>query len=226
MEFRMRLEEHREIPIPMVTSREMAEVRVVVWDADGSLYPHDSPGRTFTGSTLHHFITLNTITYIQQKEHVPAEKAKFILWQAQQEGGRMSDMFINRYHTTQKEYYDAVWGPVNPKDVVKNAENAVALIRKFHREGKDQILLTASPDIWQQHLVEYLGIADCFRRRYYAELFNKKYDVFSQLAREFDPSTIASFGDQMQSDIEPASYFGMKVFHITSPQSLLPFLGK
>jgi FMN phosphatase YigB (HAD superfamily) len=220
----MRLEELRDRPIPMVTPKEMAGIHVVIWDADGSLYPHDSPDHTFTDSTLHKLITQNTLLYIQEIEHVPEETARLILWMAQRSGGRMSEGFIERYHVTQEEYYQRVWGPVDPKDVVQEEGNAVALIRKYHTDGKYQILLTASPNIWQTHLVEYLGIGDCFKRRYYAEMYNRKAEVFSQLAKEFTPSTVASFGDTLYSDIEPAHALGMHVLHITSPQSLQPFL--
>jgi FMN phosphatase YigB (HAD superfamily) len=217
-------EEFKEIPIRMITPAEMSGIQTVIWDADGSFYPHDSPNHTFTDSTLHKLITQNTLSYIQEKEQVSEATAKLILWHLQQSDRRLNEEFIDRYHVTKEVYYERVWGPVDPKDVVREEGNAVALIRKYHAEGKYQILLTSSPNIWQRHLIDFLGLNDCFQRRYYAELYNRKPEIFSRLAQEFTPSTVASFGDQLHSDIAPAYALNMRVFHITSPQSLLPFL--
>lgn len=211
--------------VNMIKPEQMASVDVVVFDMDGTLYELDGEDGGFVGSSLHLGIRKASIAFIIAREQISEGKAQDILTEALLDEVGPSNFLSRRYGMTRKEFFDIVWD-LDPTGIVQNFEPAVGAISHFAKKGKKLILLTAAPEIWQKRVLEFLGISDKFFRTYTAEMFGHKKDVFSLLANEFDPKSVVSVGDQLQTDILPAAEKGMHVFLVKSPKSLEIFVEK
>ncbi len=209
----------------MLTPEGLVEIDVVIWDMDGSLYRHDGEGGGFKGSSLERAVTKSAIRFIMEHEGITEATATALYNETLHDDVGTSRVLASKYGITRKEYFDVVWD-LDPVSIVQDFEIPTKIVRMLAEQGKEQILLTAAPEAWQRRVLSFLGIEDLFFRRYNAEMFGKKDEVFTALAQEFDPARVLSIGDQMHSDILPASERGMKVFLVESPKSLKVFKDK
>jgi FMN phosphatase YigB (HAD superfamily) len=85
------------------------------------------------------------------------------------------------------------------------------------KQGKRLFLLTGSPRVWMENVVNFLALGGLFERKFHGEMFGTKSEVFEKLAKEFDPETILSIGDQFETDLKPASDLGMSIFEVKDP---------
>ncbi len=217
-------EDNKPIDIPMLTPEGLADIDVVVWDMDGSLYRHDGEGGTFKGSSLERAVTHSAIRFIMEREGVGEEAATALYEETILDEVGTSRVLAVRYGITRKDYFDVVWD-LDPTGIVQDFEIPMSVVKQFSAMGKRQMLLTAAPEAWQKRVLSFLGIDDMFFRRYNAEMFGKKDEVFAALAREFNPAHVLSIGDQMHSDIVPAFAVGLQVFHVPHPRALLTLTG-
>ncbi|MBI2405411.1 hypothetical protein HYV22_04540 [Candidatus Gottesmanbacteria bacterium] len=217
-------EDNKPIDIPMLMPERLVDVDVVVWDMDGSLYRHDGERGTFKESSLERAVTRSAIRFIMDREGIDEVTAMTFYEETLLDEVGTSRVLAARYGITRKEYFDVVWD-LDPKGIVRDFEIPKRVVKKFAELGKQQILLTAAPEAWQKRVLSFLEIEEMFFRRYNAEMFGKKDEVFADLAREFNPARVLSIGDQIHSDIAPAFAVGLRVFHVSHPQALLTLMG-
>jgi len=217
-------EDEKSIEITMLRPERLVDIDVVVWDMDGTLYSHDGVGGAFTGSSLERAVTQSAINFIMNRENVERAVAIALYEQTLFDEVGTSRVLANRYSITRKEYFDAVWD-LDPKGVVRDFEIPKKVVKEFLTRGKRQILLTAAPEAWQKRVLAFLNLEESFFRRYNAEMFGKKDEVFTELAHEFNPKRVLSIGDQIHTDIAPAFTAGLSVFHVSTQHALLTLIG-
>lgn len=220
----MAKEDNKPLDILMLTPEGLAEIDVVIWDMDGSLYRHDGEGGVFKGSSLERAVTKSAIRFIMGQEGITEAAATALYSETLLDEVGTSRVLAAKYGITRKKYFDIVWD-LDPVGIVQDFEIPIIAVKALAKQGKKQILLTAAPEAWQRRVLSFLGIENLFFRRYNAEMFGKKDEVFIALAQEFDPARVLSIGDQMHSDIMPAFAVGFKVFHVSHPQTLLTLIG-
>lgn len=190
---------------------------------DGTLYQLDGEGGTFKNSTLFKTVILNSVQFVQNKEAINKEVAEEIIKEALKDSIGISNILSKRYGITRASYFDVAWN-IDPKKVIKNFEGPKLAIPKLKRNGKRLFLLTAAPRVWMENVIKELGLESEFERKINGEMFGKKDEVFESLAKEFDPRTITSIGDQFETDLKPAIRLGMSIFKIDNPTDFFKFI--
>lgn len=193
------------------------EHEVMVFDMDGTLYLHDGDNGTYKNSSLIKNVISNSIEFVISKENSSLEVASQLINDALKDTIGISRVLAKRYGISRQDYFDIAWN-IDPKKVVKNFEKQVDTIQKLKKNNKRMFLLTAAPRVWMENVLNEFGLTNAFERKYNAEMFGKKDEVFEKLSKEFDPKTIVSIGDQFETDLLPAQNLGMSICLIKSPE--------
>ncbi len=204
------------------------EVRIAVLDMDGSLYAHKDPlhhtRETFYHTMLGISLQEQITSYISQQENIGPAEAQRIFIEAAADDVGPSRFLSQRYQISRQDYFAKTWGNLETDKFVDAAdiEAADIVINAFRKRNIRPFLLTAAPRVWAAKVLDHLdlGLA-AFKRYYYGENYNRKADVFSQLAKEFNPATVLTIGDEYKNDILPAHNLGMQTYHITPSTPLL-----
>ncbi len=204
----------------LAPSELMAQSDVIVFDMDGTLYLLDGDNNGFKNSTLNKMVLANTRKLIMEKEGASEEIAQSIVNDVLFKKEHLSIAIGNRYQLTREELFNITWD-IDPQGILNNYENSQKVIKTIHQMGKQLILLTAAPQIWQKRVVKYLDLEKCFTDVYYSEQFKYKQEIFSKLPNIYPQKRILSVGDQYDTDIEPAESLGMSGFKVNHPDDLL-----
>lgn len=191
----------------------------IVIDMDGTLYTLDGPGNRFAGSTLAKNIGDNIRTFIQGRENCSRERAEEILEQASADTVGPSVFLSRRYGIERTEYFQNVWGVLDP-DVIVRGNETKSILRELKQSGRSLRLLTSAPAVWTKKVMQSLDIEDLFDDVTTAELFNRKHEVFRRYASRKEPAQQVSVGDQLHSDILPAREAGMQTIQVSAGRPL------
>ena len=186
---------------------------------DGTLYELDGKSAGFKGSTLELTVKRNAVEFIMKTESLSKGSALEILNLGLLNTIGLSIFFSERYQITRKDYFNQVWN-INPEGIINNFKIPVKVIKRIAQLGKELILLTSSPNVWQEKVISYLGLDNVFGSVYTGEEFGKKDEIFKLLSEKYIPSEIISIGDQKKTDIDPALEYGIKGILIKNPNDL------
>ena len=192
---------------------------IIVFDMDGTLYELDGESGTFKNSTLSRSVISNSVDFVIGRENCDRNFAEILIEKAQKDSIGISNVLSKRYGITRAAYFDIAWN-IDPKKVIKNFEIPKLAIQKLRGDGKRLFLLTAAPRVWMKNVVKELDLDGHFERKYHGEMFGPKTEIFESLAKEFDPKTILSIGDQFETDLRPAINLGMSILEIKKPNDI------
>ena len=204
-------------PLTELIERALTELQLpqnIIFDMDGTLYNLDGEDEGFNGSRLEQSVLIKAKAYILAKEKCTEEEAKSILLQGLADKVGISNVLAQRYEITREEYFENVWGKINPEEVLNRTdfERTRQTISQLAEKGKKMILLTSAPPVWAKKVLEAAGVNKYFTEIYAGEQFASKEEVFEKLANQYGAENLISIGDQMQTDIEPARKRGMRAF--------------
>lgn len=203
--------------------KEFTQSKIYIFDMDGTLYKHDGDAGTFKNSSLHKKVILNSLQFVLQKEGGSVQVAQEIIDQGLKDSIGISNVLSKRYGINRSDYFDITWN-INPKEIIKEFEIQRDTVLKLNKLGKRLFLLTGAPKVWMENVMAELDLNEIFERKFNGEMFGKKDEIFELLAKEFDPKTILSIGDQFDSDLAPAQNLGMNIFQVTDPRDLLKLI--
>lgn len=197
---------------------------ILIFDMDGTLYQHDGVNGTFKNSSLNNVVLINSEKFVMDRENCDRKTAKALVMEALvTDTIGISNFMAKRYGITRGNFFDIVWN-INPKSVIKNFDIQAEIVKKLSKTDKKLFLLTGAPRVWMENALEFLELSDLFERKFNGEMFGTKSEIFEMLAEEFEPSSLLSIGDQLESDILPAEKFGIKTLHIKKPEDLLKLI--
>lgn len=196
----------------MVENLRFNKVEIAIFDMDGTLYQHDGENGTIKNSSLFNCVISNSVKFVAAREDSSTEEAiKLVMHAHSTDKIGISNFLANRYGITRSQYFDEVWD-IDPSGIVKDYEKRCEYVKAISRSGLRMFLLTAAPRIWMINVLNFLDLNTAFERKYNGEMFDTKEDVFISLAKEFNPNSLLSVGDQDYSDIVPAANLGMQGF--------------
>lgn len=194
--------------------------KIFLFDMDGTLYQHDGENGTFKNSTLYKKVIENSIEFVINKENCGFETASKLVQQALvTDTIGVSNFMAKRYGITRADFFDIVWN-MDPEKIIKNPEIQVQTVNEIAKRGKRLFLLTGAPRVWMENVLKFLDLGEVFERKFNGEMFGKKDEIFESLAKEFNPNTIISIGDQFETDLKPARALGMSIFEVKDPTDL------
>lgn len=196
---------------------------IVILDVDGTLYQLDGKDNGYSGSKLETAVLENCQRFIIGIENCSVETAKMIMKQGLQDSIGLSNFLSQRYGITREEYFNNVWN-INPQNLISNYQVQVDVVKQLSKTGKKIVLLTSAAKVWQQQVINFLGLTDYFESIYTAESFTQKGEIFQMLSERYRPEKITSVGDQEKTDIIPAAAFGCKTLLVQNPNDLKKLL--
>lgn len=197
---------------------------ILIFDMDGTLYQHDGDNGTFKNSSLNKVVIANSEQFVIDREGCDITTAKALVSEALvTDTIGISNFMAKRYGITRGEFFDIVWN-IEPSSVIKNFTTQTRVIKKLSKTNKKLFLLTGAPRVWMENTLKFLELSDLFERKFNGEMFGTKSEIFQKLANEFDPSSLLSIGDQLESDILPAQKFGLKTFLVKNSEDLLKLI--
>lgn len=192
---------------------------VVIFDMDGTLYELDGENNGYSGSTLEAKVLNNCLSFIVKQENCTNDEASQIIQAGLNNAVGLSQYLSERYAISREDYFNIVWD-IEPQGLVYNFQIAAQTVKKISESGKKLVLLTSAPKVWQEKVVEFLGINNLFEAIYTGEDFSQKEEIFSMLAQRYEPFKILSIGDQETTDIAPAAALGLSTLLIRNPNDL------
>lgn len=201
----------------------LKNIQILIFDMDGTLYRHDGDAGTFKNSSLHKKVILNSLQFVLQREGGSLQVAQEIIDQGLKDSIGISNVLSKRYGIKRSDYFDIAWN-INPGEIIKEFDIQRDTVVRLNKAGKRLFLLTGAPRIWMENVMTDLGLSEVFERKFNGEMFGKKDEIFDSLAKEFDPKTLLSVGDQFESDLAPAQKVGMNIFQVKKPDDLLKLI--
>lgn len=196
--------------------------RLLVFDMDGTLYRQSSPSNTYTGSKLEETVNQNARNLIIKQGWADESTVDIVIQAGLTDPIGLSNYFQTNFNIARSEYFNKVWD-INPEGMLKDYKETIEVIQILAATNT-LILLTSAPKVWQQQVCNYLDIRDLFDRVITGEQFGKKDEIFEQLSREYNSSNAISIGDQLKTDIEPATKYGFQTLLVKKPQDLQKLL--
>lgn len=193
--------------------------QVVIFDMDGTMYLLDGKNNGFSGSTLESNVLKNALTFIVKNENCSVEAAEKIRQEGLEDPIGLSAFLSKRYQISREDYFNNVWN-IDPKNIITNFEVPVKTIKALKLTGKKLVLLTSAPKIWQQRVINYLGLNEAFEVVYTGESYGKKDEIFNILSQRYNSENITSVGDQEKTDIIPAKQVGIKGLLVNNPNDV------
>jgi len=195
------------------------KIKTIVFDMDGTLYQIDGNNNGYKNSSLEKNVHKNALRFILKTENCTKKEAKVILNLALKDKIGISNFLSKKYSISRENYFNVIWD-ISPAEIVQNFEIAVQIVNQIKALGLNLILLTAAPKIWQKTVIEYIGLNNVFDEIYAADSFTDKEEIFKKLSQKFSTKSILSIGDQLETDIKPASKLGFLTFLVKTPNDL------
>lgn len=199
--------------------------KVIVTDMDGTLYRLNSPGNTYSGSTLETTLLANARKFLLERNLATKDTIEQTISSGLADPIGLSAYVQKNFGISREEYFNSVWN-INPEGMIKDFEEAVATLQALVTEGTKVILLTSGAKVWQEQVCNYLEISELFESIYTGEDFGAKDEIFAKLIQEYDPGRMIAVGDQLKTDIEPAQKYGINTLWVKEPKDIAKLLEK
>jgi FMN phosphatase YigB (HAD superfamily) len=201
----------------------------LVVDMDGTFYSLDGTENGFAGSTLEQEIRTKAVELIAALQNCDAQAAEIIFAQAVQDSIGASRYISRRYGITRERYFEETWGKIDEAKIVKNPQQAAAILQELKGRIKTIRLLTSAPRCWMQRVFKLLQVDTAlFDEIVTAEDCGSKAEFFEKISVSMNGNKILSVGDDPRSDIASAEKVGISGMLVSSsnPLSNIRFLGK
>lgn len=186
----------------------------IIFDNDGTLYRLDGPGERFAGSTLERKIMMNAVSFVQAREGCLEEDARRIVAEGLRDSVGLSRFLAQRYGIKRADYFDVVWGAIDPADVIRDRSMAQKVLSQLRERGIALDLLTGGGRLWTERTLNFLGVHSLFDSVVTAEQFEQKSAVFADYAVQYREQCLLSIGDD-DGDTLPASACGMQALKVS-----------
>jgi len=193
--------------------------KVVITDMDGTLYRLNSPGNTYSGSTLETAVLANARKFLVTRNFATEETVEQIMRSGLSDLVGLSANVQKNFGVSRGEYFDNVWN-IDPEGMLQDFEEAVTTLQALVARGSKIILLTSGAKAWQEQVCNYLGITKLFDTIYTGEDFGTKDEIFAKLSQQYSPTDMISVGDQYKTDIEPAQKYGISTLWVKEPKDI------
>jgi len=198
-------------------------IKTAIFDMDGTVYQLDGDNGGFKNSSLHKNVKENTLKFFSNKENITKDNAQKIIDEINARKVFPSTFAAERYGITRKDFFDIVWN-IDPNQIIHNFEEAVLVLRELSKKNIELILLSQAPKVWQNKVFSFLEIDGLFTEIYTGENYLHKTEMFPKFSQTRHPKTILAVGDQVETDILPASHEGYYTFLVQSPKDLLKLI--
>ncbi len=192
---------------------------VYIFDMDGTLYQLDGKENGFSESSLEKAINRNALKFITEMEKTGPSESMKIFEEGIRDSVGLSAFLARRYGITRTKYFNFVWD-IDPRGLINNFEIPVEKVKEIAKTGKKLILLTSAPSVWQEKVIEYLGLTGKFETIYTGTDFSTKEEIFAILSQRYNPNKMISIGDQEKTDITPAQKYGIKGLLVKNPKDI------
>lgn len=182
--------------------------KVLIFDMDGVLNILDGSNQTYSGSRLEQAVNTNAAKLLSDQKKVNLEmrptNIPLSLWTS------------NQLNITRSEYFQIVWGKINPADVVSPNTEVLRLLKKVSTGPSDTklILLSNAPRVWVNNVQSFLRTDNTFEAVYSIEDFEDKSQAFRMFSERYCPRNVYSVGDQEATDLEPARALGLNAISV------------
>lgn len=184
-------------------------VKLVLFDLDGTLY--DKSNKTFLNTPIYKEIIGKQINFISKKTGIEFDKATELRKKLITDYNYLLSIGLEKeFNIQRKEYYSNVWNIEPGKYIEKNPElpKTIQLIKIR------KAILTNSPLIWANRVLNWLGVSRFFERVYTGDIGARKpqKEAFERAARDFNVNfnEILMIGDELENDILAAKELGIK----------------
>ncbi|OGD81325.1 hypothetical protein A2572_02280 [Candidatus Collierbacteria bacterium RIFOXYD1_FULL_40_9] len=198
------------------------KIKTAIFDMDGTIYELDGDNGGFKNSSLQKKVKENTAKLFSKKENISLKKTNKLIDELNEKGTFLS-VYAEKYGLTRKDFFDIVWN-IDPESIVTNYHESVEVITELANRNIELILLTQAPQVWQNNVFSFLNLQNMFGEVYTGETFMHKPEIFPKISASRRPNTVLAIGDQLETDILPASEQGFFTFHVQTPKDLLKLL--
>jgi len=200
----------------MQTSENLANIKLLIFDLDGTLYKIISP--KFMGSAIYQDMRKNSIVFLSKKLGISEEEATKIFdrilvdYNKELSIGFEKEFGINRY-----EYFNNAWNLDTNKYMVRD-EKLIKILNQLKKKYV-LIVLTDAPKIWVERVLATRGVSEIFGSNVLtgeSDIRKSFGNAFLLVAKKygFAPQECMVIGDHKKNDIDFAKEVGMKTIYI------------
>lgn len=200
----------------------MKEIRAVIFDMDGTLYPHDVDAETsFRDTALGQQVHRNTLRFLVETAGLTHKRAEVALFEIRARFAGEISIGIEKVMGIPREtFFAGTWNidagtvmPPNPD-----------LAEQIGRVKLPRAILSAAPGVWIERVLEHLEVRHMFGSSIFDGVSNVRKpspEAFMQVADHWGlpPENVLMIGDQDDLDIIPAQSVGMMTLKVGEPKN-------
>ncbi len=199
--------------------------RILIFDMDGTLYSykHSKGVNQFYNSYYHLEVKSNIHKFIlaREKRKISRRKILKIIKHAESKEYQVYfEYYVSKYGVKKEDFFHEAFGQIDVNKYVKREESIINFLYNLKSKDFKLILLTYSPLVWAEKVLDRLNIKDVFYEIYTANDFNNKEEIFKKIALEHKDFEKYSVGDEVGKDIIPAEHYGFKGVYVKSPNQI------
>ena len=195
--------------------------KLIIFDLDGTLYEFE--GGSFRNSNLSKKVLENALCYIQEKLNKNHAGAQEILMKIREKHGEEISIALEKeYGLDRYDYFKNVWN-IPSKGYIKKKSGLKSLLFKL-KEKFILTLVTDSPAVWANHVLEELEVKDIFGDNIFTGEGDERKglnNAFERIYRKYGvkPENCIIVGDQEHTDIIPAKKEGITTVFVNQETS-------
>lgn len=196
------------------------KIEHIIFDLDGTLYALD--WESFSVSHLWKQVKRKYTELMAVYTWDPDDAFERYVREEMDGGISVSENIASNIWITRHEVFVRTWWMIDPKTVIRWATIDPLFLSSLRKRYWLSVL-TASPKIWANTVLEYLQVRDCFMSIVTAEGFSWwKMQGFQRLLSEHSPISeqVMTFWDQEHTDIVPAAMLGIQWVLVRWPRDI------
>ena len=201
--------------------------RVIMLDIDGTLYPQEIEKEIIKE------LQKRRVEFLVKKLGINKKIARLVIRRLEEEDKPFDD-WVEELGIPRKEYYNEVWGKINPKKYLEGYEvNVRGVIQQLEKGGYSIVIVTNAPLVWAEKILKVLKLKGRIERIYTCddgiqkpsiEAFKKVLDDYNIDADKLSKRTTRHFvevspyaimvGNDVEKDIFSAQNLGITGIYI------------